>query len=217
MFERMTDRARKVMALANQEAQRFNHEYLGTEHLLLGVVKEGSGVGANVLKNLNIDLRKVRLEVERLVKAGPNMVMMGKVPLTPRAKKVIEMGFLEARKMGHNYFGTEHLLLGLLMDVDGIAAQVLMNLGVNIDDAAEEIRNLLGAHPNDPQVEVVKKWDEEYAPNATVYLAETFNVAERALRNLAAEVAAHGSPSTLRVLTDMLTTLQELRRHDDAT
>ena len=90
MFERFTDRARKVMSLAQQEAQRFNHEYIGTEHVLLGLVKEGSGVGANVLKRLSIDLRKVRIEVEKLVKAGPEMVTLGKLPLTPRAKKVIE-------------------------------------------------------------------------------------------------------------------------------
>ena len=113
MFERLTDRARKVMALANQEAQRFNHEYIGTEHILLGLVKEGSGVGANVLKNLGIDLRKVRLEVEKLVKSGPEMVTMGKLPQTPRAKKVIEYAIEEARNLNHNYVGTEHLLLGL--------------------------------------------------------------------------------------------------------
>jgi ATP-dependent Clp protease ATP-binding subunit ClpA len=129
MFERFTDRARKVMALANQEAQRFNHEYIGTEHILLGLVKEGSGVGANVLKNLDVDLRKVRLEVEKLVKAGPEVVMMGKLPQTPRAKKVIECAIEEARSLNHNYVGTEHLLLGLLREHDGVAAQVLMNLG----------------------------------------------------------------------------------------
>ena len=99
MFERLTDRARKVMALANQEAQRFNHEYIGTEHILLGLVKEGSGVGANVLKHLEIDLRKVRLEVEKLVKSGPDMVTMGKLPQTPRAKKVIEYAIEEARSL----------------------------------------------------------------------------------------------------------------------
>ena len=114
MFERFTDRARKVMALANQEAQRFNHEYIGTEHILLGLVKEGSGVGANVLKNLDVDLRKVRLEVEKLVHSGPDMVTMGKLPQTPRAKKVIEYAIEEARNLNHNYVGTEHLLLGLL-------------------------------------------------------------------------------------------------------
>jgi len=145
MFERFTDRARKVMALANQEAQRFNHEYIGTEHILLGLVKEGSGVGANVLKNLDVDLRKVRLEVEKLVKAGPEMVTMGKLPQTPRAKKVIEYAIEEARNLNHNYVGTEHLLLGLLREHDGVAAQVLMNLNLKLEEVREEVLNLLGA------------------------------------------------------------------------
>ena len=145
MFERLTDRARKVMALANQEAQRFNHEYIGTEHILLGLVKEGSGVGANVLKHLEIDLRKVRLEVEKLVKSGPEMVTMGKLPQTPRAKKVIEYAIEEARSLNHNYVGTEHLLLGLLREQDGVAAQVLMNLDLKLEDVREEVLNLLGA------------------------------------------------------------------------
>ena len=145
MFERFTDRARKVMALANQEAQRFNHEYIGTEHILLGLVKEGSGVGANVLKNLDVDLRKVRLEVEKLVKSGPEMVTMGKLPQTPRAKKVIEYAIEEARVLNHNYVGTEHLLLGLLREHDGVAAQVLMNLGLKLEEVREEVLNLLGA------------------------------------------------------------------------
>src|SRR6201995_478406 len=145
MFERFTDRARKVMALANQEAQRFNHEYIGTEHILLGLVKEGSGVGATVLKNLDVDLRKVRLEVEKLVKSGPDMVTMGKLPQTPRAKKVIEYAIEEARNLNHNYVGTEHLLLGLLREHDGVAAQVLMNLGLKLEEVREEVLNLLGA------------------------------------------------------------------------
>ncbi|HNO78766.1 MAG TPA: ATP-dependent Clp protease ATP-binding subunit [Phycisphaerae bacterium] len=145
MFERFTDRARKVMALANQEAQRFNHEYIGTEHVLLGLVKEGSGVGANVLKNIDVDLRKVRLEVEKLVKSGPDMVTMGRLPQTPRAKKVIEYAIEEARNLNHNYVGTEHLLLGLLREQDGVAAQVLMNLNLKLDEVREEVLNLLGA------------------------------------------------------------------------
>src|SRR5579875_1770729 len=145
MFERFTDRARKVLALANQEAQRFNHEYIGTEHILLGLVKEGSGVGATVLKNLDIDLRKVRLEVEKLVKSGPDMVTMGKLPQTPRAKKVIEYAIEEARNLSHNYVGTEHLLLGLLREHDGVAAQVLMNLNLKLEEVREEVLNLLGS------------------------------------------------------------------------
>ncbi len=145
MFERFTDRARKVMALANQEAQRFNHEYIGTEHILLGLVKEGSGVGANVLKNLDVDIKKLRLEIEKLVKSGPDMVTMGKLPQTPRAKKVIEYAIEEARALNHNYVGTEHILLGLLRETEGVAAQVLMNLGLKLEDVRQEVLNLLGA------------------------------------------------------------------------
>ncbi len=145
MFERFTDRARKVMALANQEAQRFNHEYIGTEHILLGLVKEASGVGANVLKNLDVDIKKLRLEIEKLVKSGPDMVTMGKLPQTPRAKKVIEYAIEEARALNHNYVGTEHILLGLLRETEGIAAQVLMNIGLKLEDVRQEVLNLLGA------------------------------------------------------------------------
>src|SRR5450759_1526966 len=115
MFERFTDRARKVMPLANQEAQRFNHEYVGPEHLLL-------------------DLRKIRNEVEKIVQAGPEMVTMGKLPQTPRAKKAIEYAIEEARNLNHNYVGTEHLLLGLLREQEGVAAQVLMNLNLKLDE-----------------------------------------------------------------------------------
>ncbi len=144
MYERFTDRARKVMQLANQEAQRFNHEYIGTEHILLGLVKEGSGVAANVLKNLDVDLRKIRNEVEKIVQTGPDMVTMGKLPQTPRAKKVIEYAMDEARNLNHNYVGTEHLLLGLLREQEGVAAQVLMNLGLKLEDVRDEVLNLLG-------------------------------------------------------------------------
>ena len=144
MYERFTDRARKVMQLANQEAQRFNHEYIGTEHVLLGLIKEGSGVAANVLKNLDVDLRKIRLEVEKLVQSGPDMVTMGRLPQTPRAKKVIEYSMEEARNLNHNYVGTEHILLGLLREQEGVAAQVLMNLGLKLEEVREEVLNLLG-------------------------------------------------------------------------
>src|SRR5215208_738696 len=142
MYERFTDRARKVMQLANQEAQRFNHEYVGTEHVLLGLIKEGSGVAANVLKNLDVDLRKIRVEVEKIVQSGPDMVTMGKLPQTPRAKKVIEYAIEEARN--HNHVGTEHLLLGLLREQEGVAAQVLMNLNLKLEEVREEVLNLLG-------------------------------------------------------------------------
>lgn len=145
MFDRFTDRAKKVMNLARQEAQRFNHEYLGTEHILLGLVQEGNGVAANVLKNMGIDLNKIRTEVEKIVKTGASMVTMGQLPFTPRAKKVLELSMEEASNLSHNYIGTEHLLLGLIKENEGIAAQVLLNLGVKLEDVREEVLDFLGA------------------------------------------------------------------------
>ncbi len=144
MFERFTDRAKKVMALANQEAQRLRHEHIGTEHILLGLVKEGSGVGASVLKNMEADLRTIRTEVEKLTKTSGGDVAMGKLPQTPNAKRVIEFAVEEARSLNHNYIGTEHLLLGLLRERDGKAVQVLDTLGVKIDGVRDEVLNLLG-------------------------------------------------------------------------
>ncbi len=146
MYERFTDRARKVIQFASQEAQRFNHEYIGTEHVLLGLVAEGSGVAANVLRNLDVDLRKIRAEVEKIVQHGPGgeQVVMGRLPHTPRAKKVIQYAIEESRLLKHNYVGTEHLLLGLIREQEGIAAQVLMNLGLKLEDVREEVLNLLG-------------------------------------------------------------------------
>jgi ATP-dependent Clp protease ATP-binding subunit ClpC len=153
MFDRFTDRAKKVMNLARQEAQRFNHEYLGTEHILLGLVQEGSGVAANVLKNMAIDLNKIRTEVEKIVKTGPSMVTMGQLPFTPRAKKVLELSMEEASNLGHNYIGTEHLLLGLIKENEGIAAQVLLNLGVKLEDVREEVLEFLGADSGEEEEE----------------------------------------------------------------
>ena len=145
MFDRFTERARKVMSLARQEAQRFNHDYIGTEHILLGLVQEGSGVAAHVLKNLEVEPKKIRLEVEKIVKNGTNMVTMGQLPFTPRAKKVLELALEEAQNLGHNYIGTEHLLLGLIRENEGIAAQVLLNLGTKLEEVREEVLELLGA------------------------------------------------------------------------
>jgi ATP-dependent Clp protease ATP-binding subunit ClpA len=151
MYERFTDRARKVMQLANQEAQRFNHEYIGTEHILLGLVKEGSGVASNVLKNLNIDLNAVRREVEKILgQPGSSTVLSGRLPHTPRSKKVIDYAIEEARGLKDNYVGTEHLLLGLMLTKDGVAAQVLMNLGLKIENVRREVLNLLGHAEDKP-------------------------------------------------------------------
>jgi ATP-dependent Clp protease ATP-binding subunit ClpA len=149
MFERFTDRARKVMALANQEAHRFNHEFIGTENILLGMIKEGSGVGVTVLKNLGVDTQRLWHEVERLVKRGPDRVTMGKLPQTSRAKKVIEYAIEEMREMEKKLnrrlnVGTEHILLGLLRESEGIAAQVLMILGLRIEQVRGEVLALEG-------------------------------------------------------------------------
>lgn len=143
MYERFTDRSRKVIQLANQEAQRFNHEYIGTEHILLGLIKEGNGFAATLLKNLDIDLRKVRLEVEKIVQAGPDMVTMGRLPQTPRAKKVIELAIAAARQLDQNHVGTEHILIGLVTEKGGVAYQVLTGLGATEGVVMAELELLL--------------------------------------------------------------------------
>lgn len=144
MYERFTDRARKVMQMANQEAQKLNHEYVGTEHQLLGLLKETQGVAHLVFGNLSIDKNVVRSEVEKLLTPGPEMVTMGKLPQTPRGKKVVEFAIIEARDLGHNYVGTEHVLLGLLREPDGIAGQVLQSLGMTVEKVRDSAKSLLG-------------------------------------------------------------------------
>ena len=149
MYERFTDRVRKVMALANQEAWRFNHEYIGTEHILLGMVKEGSGIGVKVLKNLDVDIKEVRPDVERLIKRGPNLVAIGKLPHTPRVKKVIKYAIEECRCLHHKIVGTEHILLGIIRESEGIAAQVLMNWELPIEQVRHEVLLFHGVKKDD--------------------------------------------------------------------
>jgi ATP-dependent Clp protease ATP-binding subunit ClpA len=142
MFERFTDRARNVMAIANAEAQRLNHKAIDSHHILLGLVKEESGVGATVIRILDVDTNKLRMEVEKLVKRGPDMVTTGQLPHTPRAKKVIEFAIEEVKSLNHHYLATEHLWLGLLRDTDSVAVKALMNLGVNCEHVRNEILKL---------------------------------------------------------------------------
>jgi ATP-dependent Clp protease ATP-binding subunit ClpA len=157
MYQNFTDQARKVMQLANQEAQRFNHEYIGTEHILLALVKEGEGVAANVLKNLGVSLRKIRIEVEKLVQSGPDPVTMGKLPKTPRAKMVLAFSKEEAERFRQDHVGTEHILLGLLREGDNVAGQVLTNLGLELEEVRQEVLGVLGhdteeaEHPEPPE------------------------------------------------------------------
>ncbi len=143
MFDRFTNHAKKLMSFARQEAEKFNHGYIGTEHILLGLVQQGSGVAANVLKKMDIDLEEIRREVEKIIKTGPSMVTMGQIPFTPRAKTVLELSMEEASALNHNYLGTEHLLLGLIQENDGIAAQVLMKLNVEVDVVRAEVLEFL--------------------------------------------------------------------------
>ena len=147
MFNRFTERARRVVLLAREEAKRLDHDYLGTEHLLLGLISEGEGVAAIALQNLDIDLEQVRQEVGKTVGRGGGSLFLGQIPFTPRAKKVLELAVAEARTLGHNYIGTEHLLLGLIREGEGVAAQVLINLGADLEKVRQEISNLLGAKP----------------------------------------------------------------------
>jgi ATP-dependent Clp protease ATP-binding subunit ClpC len=141
-FDKFTERARKVLTLAQEEAQRFNHNYIGTEHLLLGLVREGDGVAAKVLANMGVELNKVRSAVEFIIGRGDRMVM-GEIGLTPRAKKVIELAVDEARRLNHHYIGTEHLLLGLVREGEGIAAGVLESLGVSLDKVRAQVIHVL--------------------------------------------------------------------------
>lgn len=145
MFNKFTERARKVILLAKQEAKRFNHDYIGTEHVLLGLLREGEGVAAAVLQSLNMGLDNIRLEVEKLVQPGPATVVSGDLPFTPKAKKVMELAMDEARALGHNYIGTEHLLLGLIREGEGVASQVFLNLGLDLERVRDEVIKLLGS------------------------------------------------------------------------
>ncbi|MDD5043987.1 MAG: ATP-dependent Clp protease ATP-binding subunit [Candidatus Omnitrophica bacterium] len=145
MFNRFTERARKVIILAKEEARRFNHDYIGTEHILLGLIREGEGVAAAVLQKMGMSLENIRLEVEKLVQPGPTTQIIGDIPFTPRAKKALELAAEEARSLGHNYIGTEHLLLGLIREGEGVASQVLLNLGLDLNGVRNEVMNLLGS------------------------------------------------------------------------
>ncbi|MEE8421901.1 MAG: Clp protease N-terminal domain-containing protein, partial [Dehalococcoidia bacterium] len=141
-FDKFTERARRVLTLAQEEAQRFNHNYIGTEHLLLGLVREGDGVAAKVLSNLGVELNKVRSAVEFIIGRGDKQ-SSGEIGLTPRAKKVIELAVDEARRLSHSYIGTEHVLLGLVREGEGIAAGVLESLGVNLERVRGETTRIL--------------------------------------------------------------------------
>ena len=145
MFERFTDRARRVVVLAQEEARMLNHNYIGTEHILLGLIHEGEGVAAKALESLGISLDAVRQQVEEIIGQG-QQAPSGHIPFTPRAKKVLELSLREALQLGHNYIGTEHILLGLIREGDGVAAQVLVRLGADLNRTRQRVIEVLHGH-----------------------------------------------------------------------
>ena len=145
MFERFTDRARRVIVLAQEEARMLNHNYIGTEHILLGLIHEGEGVAAKALESLEISLDAVRQQVEEIIGQG-QQAPSGHIPFTPRGKKVLELSRREAEQLGHSYIGTEHILLGLIGEGDGVAAQVLVKLGADQNRVRQQVIQLLHGH-----------------------------------------------------------------------
>src|SRR5919197_6104267 len=142
MFERFTDRARRVVVLAQEESRMLNHDYIGTEHILLGLIHEGEGIAAQAIESLEISLGAVRREIEDVIGRG-QAAPTGHIPFTPRAKKVLELSLREALQLKHNYIGTEHILLGVLREGEGVAAQVLVKLGARLDEVRQRVIGLL--------------------------------------------------------------------------
>jgi ATP-dependent Clp protease ATP-binding subunit ClpA len=152
MFERFTDRARRVVVLAQEEARLLNHNYIGTEHILLGLIHEGEGVAAKALQSLGISLEAVRSQVEEIIGHG-EAAPTGHIPFTSRAKKVLELSLREALQLGHSYIGTEHILLGLIREGEGVAAQVLQKLGAGLESVRSQVVALLGGDIEPPPLE----------------------------------------------------------------
>ena len=167
MFERFTDRARQVMVLAQEEARMLNHDYIGTEHILLGLIREGNGVAAKALESLGISLEAVRQQVEEIIGRGQH-VSSNQIPFAAPAKEVLELSLREALQLGHNYIGTEHILLGLIREGDGVAAQVLVKLGADHDRIRRQVIQLLQGSPGrDPAAAGLPS---EMAPSASLVL-----------------------------------------------
>jgi ATP-dependent Clp protease ATP-binding subunit ClpA len=179
-FDKFTERARKVLSLAQEEAQRFQHNYIGTEHLLLGLVREGEGVAAKVLSNLGVELNKVRSSVEFIIGRG-DQIVLGEIGLTPRAKKVIELAVDEARRLNHHYIGTEHLLLGLVREGEGIAAGVLQSLGVSLEKVRTQTIQVLGL------TDVANKMQEPRAGSIPQLMLELLKEAQNVLKSVMKE------------------------------
>src|SRR5450830_197641 len=167
MFERFTEKARRVVVYAQEEARMLNQNYIGTEHLLLGLIREQDGIAAKALESLNISLEDVHQQVEELIGKG-TYVPNGHIPFTPRAKKVLELSLREALQLGHNYIGTEHILLGLIREGEGVAAQVLLNLGADLEKVRSAVIQLLSGYYGKPS----EQGGEEHAGGSSQLLDE---------------------------------------------
>ena len=143
MFERFTEKAKKVIMLAQEEARRLGHNFVGTEQVLLGLIGEGTGIAAKTLKSMGVNLKDARVEVEKIIGRGSGFVAV-EIPFTPRAKRALELSWDEARQLGHNYIGTEHLLLGIIREGEGVAANVLKNLGIDLNEVRSNVVKILG-------------------------------------------------------------------------
>jgi ATP-dependent Clp protease ATP-binding subunit ClpC len=175
MFERFTEKAIKVIMLAQEEARRLGHNFVGTEQILLGLIGEGTGVAAKVLKSMGVNLKDARIEVEKIIGRGSGFVAV-EIPFTPRAKRVLELSLEEARQLGHNYIGTEHLLLGLIREGEGVAARVLENLGVDLSKVRTQVIRMLGENtevtPGATQGRTKTPTLDEFGSNLTQMAAE---------------------------------------------
>ena len=170
MFERFTDRARRVVVLAQEEARMLSHNYIGTEHILLGLIHEGEGVAAKALESLGISLEAVRAQVEEIIGQG-QQAPSGHIPFTPRAKKVLELSLREALQLGHNYIGTEHILLGLIREGEGVAAQVLVKLGADLNRVRQQVIQLLsGFQGKETAAQAAASGAPEGAPSSSLVL-----------------------------------------------
>jgi ATP-dependent Clp protease ATP-binding subunit ClpC len=200
MFERFTDRARRVVVLAQEEARMLNHNYIGTEHILLGLIHEGEGVAAKALESLGLSLDAVRGQVEEIIGQG-QQAPSGHIPFTPRAKKAMELSLRESLQLGHDYIGTEHILLGLIREGEGVGAQVLVKLGADLTRARQQIIQQLSDYAG-----------REYVADADGMTAGTDEVIE-VIEGLGAEVVAGaGSASTVRPLRVEITEIRDLLR-----
>jgi ATP-dependent Clp protease ATP-binding subunit ClpC len=199
MFERFTDRARRVVVLAQVEARMLNHDYIGTEHILLGLIHEGEGVAGRTLESLDISLEAVRQKVKELIGQG-QAAPTGHIPFTPRAKKVLELSLREALQLGHNYIGTEHILLGLIREGEGVAAQVLQKLGADLNRVRQTVIQLLSGYTAGTTEDIPEeKWTSPSGPTCPrCSLPLEGALAYRTL--LASPVEEEGEPISLLVL-----------------